>query len=73
MIGCLYGVAFPFRNPKSDYFKFTCVKCVLLLMLCLVRVVDGNRLFVSVLMVGLGFLKVQISCLYYIAGNSFLI
>ena len=71
IVGCLCSLFFPFRQPKRDYLTLTSAKCILLLMMPLMKVMDEGaaKVFLSFLMLGFGFLKVQLSCIYYIVGK----
>ena len=71
IIGCLCSLFFPFKQPKRDYLILTSVKCILLLLMPLAKAMDEEvaKVFLSLLMVGFGLLKVQLSCVYYIVGK----
>lgn len=71
IIGCIYGLAFPFKNPKKYYFVLTVIKCILMAMLCLGKFMGTqSKVYFCIIMVGLGFLKIQLACIYYLAGKS---
>ena len=57
-----------FTQPKKAFFILTTIKCVLLLMLPLMKMVGMNEGVLSLLMVGIGFLKLQEFIPYYIVG-----
>ena len=70
-LGSVYALAFPFREPKKAFVALTLAKCVLLLMLVLLQWAgEHSAAYCCVLMLGIGFLKLQHSLIFYILSNS---
>ena len=69
ILGSCYAILFPFRNPKRDFFFFTSLKSLFLVMLLLGKVTGHHEILYGFLMIGLGFLKLQLACIFYIAGT----
>ena len=69
VLGVILNLFITFTQPKKAFFILTTIKCMLLLTMPLMKVVGMNEAVLSVLMVGLGFLKLQQFIPFYIVGN----
>ena len=69
LLGLLLNLFVTFSEPKKAFFILTTIKCVLLMMMPLMKIVGMNEVVLSVLMVGIGFLKLQQFIPFYIVGT----
>ena len=69
LLGVIANLFVTFAQPKKAFFILTAIKCLLLLMLPLMKVVGMNEAVLSMLMLGIGFLKLQQFIPLYIIGN----
>lgn len=73
-LGTVYSLIFPFREPKKAFVILTLAKSITLMMIVFLRWTEEHTdIYCSILMFGLGFLKLQHSLIYYIIGNFWVI
>ena len=69
LLGLIINLFITFAEPKKAFFILTTIKCALLLLIPLMKVTGMmNEVLLSVLMVGIGFLKLQQFIPNYIVG-----
>ena len=68
VLGLIINLFITFAEPKKAFFILTTIKCALLLLIPLMKVTGMNEVLLSVLMVGIGFLKLQQFIPFYIVG-----
>ena len=69
VLGLIINLFITFAEPKKAFFILTTIKCALLLLIPLMKVTGMmNEVLLSVLMVGIGFLKLQQFIPNYIVG-----
>ena len=69
LLGLILTLIITFTQLKKAFFILTTIKCVVLLMIPLMKIVGMNEVVLSVLMLGIGFLKLQQFIPIYIVGN----
>ena len=73
-LGSVYALAFPFREPKKAFVLLTLSKSMLLMMLVFQQWTgEYSDVYCSAVMLGIGFLKLQHSLLFYIMSNFWFI
>ena len=69
IIGLILNLFVTFTKPKQAFFILTTLKCLLILMMPLMKITGMNEVVLSFLMVGIGMLKLQQFIPAYILGN----
>ena len=68
LLGAVVNLFITFTQPKKAFFVLTTIKCAFLLMVPLMKIFGMNEVVLSLLMVGIGFLKLQEVIPYCIVG-----
>lgn len=69
LFGNFYTLFYPLTHPRRDFFFFTSIKSLLILMFPLGKFIEHNQPFYLVLSMGVGFLKLQIPCVFYMISK----
>lgn len=71
IVGSIVNLIIPFSKPKRDLFILTTIKSLLIMLLAIGKILPSyHELIYCIVSIGLGCLKIQLSCVYCIVGKS---